>query len=160
VSRSARDLIEVRASPLDSREARELIAALNAELLALYPPEQCFHDLDEDQVAPGRGRFVLAWEDGAAVGCGAIRLIDDEQAELKRMYVVPERRGRGISRTVLESLEAVARELGARSIVLETGIHQPVAISLYESSAYRRVPCFGAYASSPTSICMEKRLAG
>jgi len=158
VSRTVGESIEVRTAPLDAREARELIAALNAELLSLYPPEQCFHDLDEEEVTPGRGRFVLAWEDGVALGCGAVRMIDDERAELKRMYVVPERRGRGISRAVLASLEAAARELGARSIVLETGIHQPVAISLYESSAYQRVPCFGAYASSPTSICMEKQL--
>lgn len=158
VRRGVDDSIEVRAAALDSPEARRLIAALNAELLSLYPPEQCFHDLAEDEVAPRRGRFVIAWEDRVAVGCGAVRLLGDGRAELKRMYVVPERRGRGISRMLLESLQARARELGASTIVLETGIHQPAAIALYESAGYRRIAAFGAYVSSPASVCMEKPL--
>jgi len=150
--------IEVRPAPLGLAEELGLIGALNAELLALYPPEECFHELAEGEVADGRGRFVVAWEGGVAVGCGAVRLLGDGRAELKRMYVLPERRGLGISRVVLETLEESARELGASAIVLETGIRQPAAIGLYESAGYRRIAPFGAYASSPSSVCMEKRL--
>jgi GNAT superfamily N-acetyltransferase len=80
-------------------------------------------------------------------------------AELKRMYVVPTARGRGLSRLVLRELEARAAALGASRVVLETGDKALAALGLYESAGYARLPCFGAYAASPTSICLEKRLA-
>ncbi|MGA8717932.1 MAG: GNAT family N-acetyltransferase, partial [Solirubrobacteraceae bacterium] len=80
-------------------------------------------------------------------------------AELKRMYVVPAARGRGLSRAVLSELETRATALGATRVVLETGDKATAALALYESAGYARIPCFGAYAASPTSICFEKRLA-
>jgi len=157
-TRAPRAPVEVRDEPLASPVAQELIAALNAELLALYPPEECFHDLAEDEVAPGQGRFLVAWDGEVPVGCGAIRRLDNGRAELKRMYVVAERRGRGISWAVLEALEATARELGAKSIVLETGVRQPAAIGLYGSAGYVPIPAFGAYVTSASSVCMERRM--
>jgi putative acetyltransferase len=159
-TRAPRAPVEVRDEPLSSPVARGLIAALNAELLALYPPEECFHDLAENEVAPGQGRFLVAWEGDLPVGCGAIRRLEDGRAELKRMYVVAERRGRGISRAVLEALEATARALGASSIVLETGVRQPAAIGLYGSAGYVPIPAFGAYVTSASSLCMERRIDG
>ena len=68
-------------------------------------------------------------------------------------------RGRGLSRAILSELETRATGLGATRVVLETGDKAHAALSLYESAAYQRIPCFGAYAASPTSICYEKRLA-
>jgi hypothetical protein len=71
-----------------SDAATVLISALNAELSALYPePGATRFRLDPDEVAPGRGAFLVAYADGAPVGCGAVRLLDDRHAELKRMYV-------------------------------------------------------------------------
>jgi putative acetyltransferase len=152
--------VEVRDEPLDSPVAQQLIAELNAELERAYPPEQRFHSLAAEEVAEGAGAFVVAWLEGAPAGCGAVRLISPGRAELKRMYVRPGVRGRGLARPILSTLEDRAAALGARSIVLETGIYQPAAIGLYESAGYARIPCFGAYAASPTSVCYEKRLPG
>jgi putative acetyltransferase len=75
------------------------------------------------------------------------------------MYVVPAVRGRGVSRAILSELETRASALGATRVVLETGDKADAALSLYESTGYLRIPCFGANAASRTSICFEKRLA-
>jgi putative acetyltransferase len=157
--------VEVRAEPLDSPAALELIAALNAELSRDYPPAQRFHSLAADEVAEGSGAFLVAWLDGSPSGCGAVRMLPADGilgggvAELKRMYVVPAARGRGLSRAVLSELEARATALGATRVVLETGDKAIAALALYESAGYSRIPCFGAYAASPTSVCFEKHLA-
>ncbi|HEV3389308.1 MAG TPA: GNAT family N-acetyltransferase [Solirubrobacteraceae bacterium] len=167
--------VEVRPEPLDSPVARRLIAELNAELSRDYPPAQRFHSLAAEEVAEGAGAFLVLWLDGAPAGCGAVRILSPEGpppvriqsdgipaeavAELKRMYVVPTARGRGLSRLVLRELEARAAALGASRLVLETGDKALAALGLYESAGYARLPCFGAYAASPTSICLEKRLA-
>jgi putative acetyltransferase len=148
----------VRPEPLDSPTAQELIAELNAELSRAYPPEQRFHSLAATEVAEGAGAFVVAWLDGKPAGCGAVRLPSPDRAELKRMYVRPPHRGRGLAKAILTTLEDRAAALGAKTVVLETGIYQPAAIGLYESAGYAKVPCFGGYAASPTSICYEKRL--
>jgi putative acetyltransferase len=76
---------------------------------------------------------------GRAVACGAIRAFADDTAEIKRMYVVPECRGRGFSKVVLAELERLARESGYAKVRLETGVRQPEAIALYERSGYQRI---------------------
>jgi putative acetyltransferase len=149
---------QVRAEPLDSPVARRLIAGLNAELSRDYPPAQRFHSLAAEEVAEGAGAFLVVWLDGAPAGCGAVRMLAPDVAELKRMYVVPDARGRGLSRAILRALEDRAAALGATRVVLETGDKARAALALYESAGYVRIPCFGAYAASPTSICFEKRL--
>jgi putative acetyltransferase len=157
--------VEVRPEPLDSPVALELIAALNAELSRDYPPSQRFHSLAADEVAEGAGAFLVAWLGGAPAGCGAVRMLPADGplggavAELKRMYVVPAARGRGLSRAILSDLETRAMALGATRVVLETGDKALAALALYRSAGYARIPPFGAYAASPSSICFEKRLA-
>jgi len=142
-------------------EATRLIAALNAELSALYPEPGATHfRLDPAEVAPGRGAFVVAYVGGAPVGCGAVRRLEGGDAELKRMYVDPSRRGRGIGRALLAALEAEARALGARRLVLETGIRQTAALALYRNAGFVEIPAFGEYVASPgTSVCLAKPLA-
>ncbi len=142
-----------------SPAAAELIAALDAELGGHYPEPGANHfRLDDHETAPGRGVFLVARLDGAASGCGAVRLISETEAEIKRMYVRPSRRGRGIARALLARLETEARRLGARRLLLETGERQQEAIGLYESAGYVRVPRFGEYVDSPLSICMARDL--
>jgi GNAT superfamily N-acetyltransferase len=87
-----------------------------------------------------------------------VRLIGQGAAEVKRMFVRPAARGRGISRLILTALEDEARTLGASRMVLETGDRQLPAIGLYEGAGYVRCERFGEYVDSPLSVCMEKRL--
>jgi GNAT superfamily N-acetyltransferase len=149
----------VRREELSSAVAQALIGALNAELSQLYPEPGATHfRLDHEEVAEGRGAFLVAWVDGSPLGCGAVRCLDPATAEIKRMYVAPAARGRGIGRAVLAALEREARRLGAQRLVLETGIRQEVALALYQNAGFVVVPPFGEYRSSPTSVCMAKDL--
>lgn len=151
--------LSIAAEPFDSDDARRLIAALDAGLAQLYPPEQRFGpNLSAQHLEGGRGTFLVARDGKRAVGCGAIRLIDPTTAEAKRMYVVPDERGKGVGRAVLTGLEAAAKQLGVRRLVLETGIHQHAALTLYRRAGFTQIDCWGEYASSPTSICFEKHL--
>lgn len=145
--------------PIESADAQRLIAALDAHLASLYLPEQRFGpNLKPAQIAPGLGTFVVARDDGEAIGCGALRRLDETCGEVKRIYVVPEVRGRGVGRQILDRLESEAAGLGISRLVLETGIHQLEAIALYTSAGFKPVPCWGEYASSSTSVCFEKSL--
>jgi len=104
------------------------------------------------------GVFLVVREEGRAVGCGGVCRFDETRAELKRMYVVPDARGRGLGRLLLVELEAEARRLGYAGIVLETGDRQPEALGLYASAGYERIPCYGIYATRTLSMCFEKTL--
>jgi GNAT superfamily N-acetyltransferase len=100
-------------------------------------------------------------EDGTPLGCGALRMLADGVAEVKRMYVVPAARGRGVSRAVLGALEEAARGRGWTTLRLETGPLQPEAIGLNSSAGYRPIEAFGAYAGDPDaeeSLFFERAL--
>jgi GNAT superfamily N-acetyltransferase len=155
-----RDLnLSITAEPFDSDDARRLVGLLDAGLAELYTPDQRFGpNLRAEQLSEGRGTFLVARTAHRAIGCGAIRVLDPTTAEVKRMYVEPEFRGKGVGRAVLASLESAARELGVRRLVLETGIHQEEALSLYLRAGFTQLDCWGEYASSPTSVCYEKDL--
>lgn len=154
------DTIRVVRADLISESSLELVQALNQELRALYPEPGATHfSLDPNEVAEGHGAFCVVEDDGTKIGCGAVRLIDADTAELKRMYVVPSRRGEGIARQLLAALEAEARALGARRLVLETGVHQEAALALYRKNGFRTIPLYGEYCASPkTSVCLGKEL--
>src|SRR5713226_7650321 len=155
-----RDLgLSITPEPFDSRDAQRLVTALDAGLAEIYLPEQRFGpNLKAQHLESGRGTFLVARDNGQPVGCGAFRLLDRATAEVKRMYVEPEHRGKGVGRAVLARLEAAATQLGARRLVLETGIHSPEALALYRGTGFRPIDCWGEYATSPTSVCMEKIL--
>ncbi len=149
----------ITGEPFDSDDARRLIAGLDAGLAELYPPEGRFGpNLKPEHLAQGRGTFLVARDGERAVGCGAIRLLDAATAEVKRMFVEPDQRGRGVGKAVLTSLEAAAKNMGVQRLVLETGVHQQAAIALYRRAGFTQVDCWGEYLSSPSSICFEKRL--
>jgi putative acetyltransferase len=151
--------ITIAAEPFDSADARRLIEALDAHLASRYTPEQRFGpNLKPAQIAPGLGTFIVARVDGRAVGCGAVRLLDPTTVEVKRMYVEPEMRGRGVAKEILAHLEGAGRELGASRAVLETGVYQDEAIGLYRRAGYTEVACWGEYTTSPTSVCYMKTI--
>jgi GNAT superfamily N-acetyltransferase len=141
--------------------SRGLIAALNAELTGLYPEPGANHfELDAEEVGHGRGAFLVVYRAGNPVGCGAVRLLDSETAELKRMYVSPLARGQGLGRRLVDALEAEALALGARRLVLETGTRQHAALGLYRATGFKSIPLFGEYClSTETSVCLGKDVA-
>ena len=151
--------LDIRRCDLGSTTAAALIGALNAELVGQYPEPGANHfRLDPDEVGEGRGAFLVAYAGDTPIGCGAIRRIDADTAEIKRMYVDPAVRGRGVGHRVLTALEAEARRLGATRLVLETGERAHEAMKLYARAGFVRIPCFGEYADSPLSVCMAKNL--
>lgn len=134
--------------------ARELIAAMVAEIQGLYGGS-----LEEDprspsatpaDFAPPGGACLVGLDDDATAVCvGGVKRLDDETAEIKRMYVLPEARGRGAARALLAALEGAARELGYSRVRLDTGVSQHHARALYESAGYREIPDYNGnpYAS-------------
>ncbi len=153
-------LIIARAD-LNADASRALIAALNAELSGVYVEPGATHfRLDPEEVSGERGAFLIVYHEGIPVGCGAFRRMDAETAELKRMYVAPPLRGKGLGRRLVTALESEARALGIRRLVLETGIHQAAALALYRGMGFQSIPLFGEYCLSPdTSVCLGKDLA-
>lgn len=137
-------------------DALALIAASEAELAALYPPEHRFAFSPEALIAAGV-RFCLARRDGVAVGCGGLAPLPS-YGELKRVYVAPAARGSGVAPALLAHLEAIARILALPCIRLETGHRSPAAIGLYRREGYARIGAFGDYAENGSSLFMEKRL--
>jgi GNAT superfamily N-acetyltransferase len=145
-------------------DAAKLIADVQQEYVVRYGG----HDstpVDAAEFAPPLGLFVVGYVDGKAVVCGGWRAHDateplfaDGDAEVKRMYVVPTARRRGLARLMLAELERTARAAGRRRIVLETGSRQPEAIALYESDGYTPVPKFGVYRCHESSRCYGKAL--
>lgn len=101
---------------------------------------------------------VLAMEGEEALACGAFKHYSRELAEIKRMFVVPARRGEGLAEWILNELESWAKELGHRACILETGRNNPAAIRLYFKSGYEEIPNYGPYENLGTSICMTKIL--
>jgi GNAT superfamily N-acetyltransferase len=139
-------------------EAQRQIHDLTQELALLYEDEDGSGNFKpEDATVPGSG-FVVGWIGDEAIACGAFRPLEPGVAEIKRMFVAPAHRGRGHSRRLLTELERLARLAGYTSARLETGVLQPAAISLYDSSGYRRIPCYGIYADCRRSVCFEKTL--
>jgi ketosteroid isomerase-like protein/predicted N-acetyltransferase YhbS len=102
--------------------------------------------------------LVARDETGRAVGCGALRPLDDGAVELKRMYVRPEDRGRGLGWVILIALEVEAQRQGFGFVRLETGDFQPEAMALYRAAGYREIPPYDARGHGPHSRCFERRL--
>ncbi|MCD0443455.1 GNAT family N-acetyltransferase [Glycomyces sp. A-F 0318] len=140
----------------DGEDGLRLRGAMEAELAARYniPDQETDKPTAETVTA-----FVVARDaNGAATGCGALRLLDDGTAEVKRMYVVPEARGTGVATGVLRALEDHARRLGVDAIVLSTGVKQPDAIRFYEREGYQRTDGYGPYVGHPMARCFTLRL--
>jgi putative acetyltransferase len=112
--------------------------------------------LDPDEVSPGRGAFLMAFVGVEPVGCGAVRLLNAFDAEVKRMYVKPEARRRGVAKCLLAALEAEAVGLGATRLLLETGVRQQEAIGLYRGAGFTGIEPFGEYLDSALSICRQR----
>jgi ribosomal protein S18 acetylase RimI-like enzyme len=142
----------------DTPDAVALIGELDAHLGALYAVESR-HGFSVEKLLRDGVQFFVARDDGRPAGCGGVLLVGREYAEIKRMYVRPEFRGRRIGRLMLDHLIEHARQRGFTTIRLETGIHQQEALGLYEGRGFRKIPPFGPYRDDPVSLCYELRLS-
>jgi GNAT superfamily N-acetyltransferase len=136
---------------------RELEAQIQHEYVCRYGGAD-LTATDAAEFDPPSGVFLVGWAGDEAVATGGLRRHDSQVAEVKRMYVVAEHRGRGFARAVLAGLERWAVDHGYRQVLLETGTAQPEAISLYVSSGYQPVDGFGHYRDSPLSRSFSKCL--
>jgi putative acetyltransferase len=139
-------------------ECLSLLSSLTAELSELYNDDGGGNSFNPDDVVTEGAAFLVARLNGQAIGCGAIRPLQGSTAELKRLYVVPQTRGSGVGRQLLQELEGIAKKLGYTRVRLETGLKQPDAIGLYERAGYHRIDCYGKYVANSMSICFEKYL--
>lgn len=145
------------------RDATALIERVQLEYVERYGSRD-ESPVDPLMFEPPHGSFLIGYLHDEPVTTGAWRrgsveaLRTTVTAEIKRMYVVPGARGRGFARLVLARLERTAAESGVEALVLETGLRQPEAIALYESSGYTAIAPFGHYHESPINRCFAKRL--
>ena len=143
---------------IESPEQPEVVAlidALDAYQMPMYPPES-HHGVDLETLRRTNVLFAVARDAaGRAVGCGAV-VLEDGYGELKRMYVEPQQRGRGIARAMLAFLEDAAGARGVRRFALETGNLQHEAIALYARAGYASCEPFGNYQADPHSVFMRK----
>ena len=139
------DLV-IESEALDSAVVESLLSAFAAEIAVLYPG----WSLDSgpsarpEDFAGDYGRFLVVRHRGQPVACGGVKRLDDRTGEIKRLYVVPEYRGRGIGRELLESLESVARRFGWEAVRLDTGDNQEAALKLFTSSGYVAIDDYNA----------------
>jgi GNAT superfamily N-acetyltransferase len=151
--------LRIAPEPFDSPDAERLRAELKADIAERYGEPDT-----EPGVKPTAADIhvflVARSDDGEPIGCGALRRLDAETIEIKRMYVRSRYRGSGVAPEILRALEEEAGRAGAARVVLETGTLQHEAIALYRRHGYERIPCFGAYATSPISLCFARSLRG
>jgi GNAT superfamily N-acetyltransferase len=149
--------LEITEVQWDDPDAEALRAQQRQELVALYDGDS---EPGPKPTAADVAVFLLGRDPatGEPLACGGLRPLGPGSAELKRMFVVPHARGRGLSRLVLVALEQVAAERGWQALRLETGPRQTEALALYTRSGYRPIENFGHYVGAADSLCFEKVL--
>jgi GNAT superfamily N-acetyltransferase len=140
----------------ENTDFQNLVAELDRDLAIRDGDEHAFF-AQFNKIASIRQAIVI-YENNEPVGCGAIKEYEEGVVEVKRMYVLPKKRGKGIASAVLAELEQWAKELGYRKCILETGYKQPEAIRLYNKNNYIVIPNYGQYADVESSVCFEKIL--
>jgi putative acetyltransferase len=157
ISRRSGPVAAIRLESPRQDDVMRLLAALDAYLESLYPPESN-HILGIDTLCAPDIRFFVARRAGEAVGCGALRIDSSGYGEVKRMFVHPGARGQQLGRAILARIEEEASREGLRSMRLETGIHQAAALALYRGAGYAERGPFGDYAPDPLSHFFEKAI--
>lgn len=136
-----------------------LVSELDAFLSELYPAESN-HCLDLSTVSDEQLRCIIVRDEvGIPAGCGALLFQEDGSAEIKRVYIRPEYRGRKLGEKIVRAIEMIASEQNSFLLRLETGIHQQPAIALYRRCGYEICDAFPPYAADPLSVFMFKELS-
>ena len=149
-------MISLKRTSSEDKDFIDLVKCLDSDLAIRDGDDHAFYS-QYNSISMIKYAVVVYLND-IPVGCGAIKKFDDTAMEVKRMYVSPQNRGKGIAAKVLTELEAWAKELGYKRCVLETGINQPEALALYQKNSYKRIPNYGQYANVENSFCFEKIL--
>jgi GNAT superfamily N-acetyltransferase len=149
--------VRLRAVGYDDPVAQHLVEQVQQEYVVRYGGRDAAV-VDPAEFSPPLGLFLVAEVGGLPVGCGGWRAHGDGVAELKRMYVEPGSRRRGIAALVLAELERTAAAAGHRHLLLNSGDRQPEALALYARAAYTAVAGYGVYADSPDAVFLGKEL--
>jgi len=157
ISPQASSLSRVRTTGED-RDFQDLVRQLDADLNQRYAALQ--KSYDAHNASRDLAHVVLLYENQTPIGCGAFKALATASAEIKRMFVKPEARGRGMASMILAELEAWAREEQMTSLVLETGQKQHEAIALYLKLGYQPIENYGPYVGHQNSRCFRKALLG
>lgn len=142
----------------DTSDTILLIEELESHLAPFYPATSRHGYSVEKLIKQGVAFFVIR-QDGIPAGCGGVQFFGKEYGELKRMFVRPQFRGKGLAKLMLEYLENYTLQHDIPLLRLETGIHQKEAINLYQRMGYQSCPPFGEYTASPLNVFFEKKLA-
>ena len=134
----------------------ELVKLLDAELAIRDGEDHGFYD--QFNKVELINCVVVAYGNEIPLACGAMKIVDAKTMEIKRMYVIPASRGKGVAIKILSELEAWAKELDCEKCILETGKRQPEAIKLYLKSGYKRIANYGQYIDVENSLCFEKEI--
>ena len=149
-------MIRIVRTNSDNPDFHKLTAQLDEELCRIYDTKQ--EDYAAFNLITGLPTVVLAYNNQEPVGCGCFKSNDTDTIELKRMFVLPAFRGKGIASKIVGELETWGAEQGKSTAILETGNKQPEAIALYTKLGYEVTEKFGVYIDMPLSVCMKKLL--
>ncbi|QAY67950.1 GNAT family N-acetyltransferase [Paenibacillus protaetiae] len=136
------NIVIAAAEDVRSADAEELIRELSEELAILYETTDGGAGFQPSDVEVPRSAFIIARIDGYPVGCGALRPLDEQSVEVKRMYTRKEFRRKGVAQAILAEADRLAASFGYTNIKLQTGPRQPEAAALYERVGYYRIPRF------------------
>ncbi len=140
----------------ENPDYQQLVVLLDAVLKVLDGEEHDFYA--QYNKSDTIKNVVVLYENNQPLGCGAFKFYQNKTVEIKRMFVLPEQRGKGIAHQILNELEKWARELGYSDCILETGNKQVEAIGLYQNAGYTIIPNYGQYQGVANSICMKKSI--
>jgi putative acetyltransferase len=149
-------MISIKRTISNDPDFHALVAELDKDLWNRY--EELQNTYSRYNKVPDLPTVVVAYDNDIAVGCGCFKPFDERSVEIKRMFVVPAKRGSGVAASILNELHRWAKELKYTHAVLETGTKQHEAIRFYHREGYTNTENYGQYIGMETSICMKKEL--
>lgn len=149
-------MIRLKRTNSDDTDFKNLVVLLDQDLKIRDGEDHGFYN--QFNTTNAIKHVIVFYENDIAVGCGAFREKEKDTVEIKRMFVHPDYRKKGIASTLLAALETWAAEINYKYTILETGKKQPEAINLYQKQGYQRIPNYPPYETMDNSVCMKKTL--
>lgn len=140
----------------ENPDFQNLVKQLDAYLAIIDGDEHGFYD--QYNKIDSLKNCIVIFDNDEAVACGAIKAFDEKSMEVKRMFTIPEQRGKGLASAILKELETWTKELGYEKTILETGKRQTEAVALYQKCGYKIIRNYGQYEGVENSVCFEKKL--